>query len=123
MIAPLVIFAGLLAVTLVHMLARREFHAAEGRGRVAAPFGDAIALLMAWLAGAGLLVACLYRFGALTTAILAGGLLLAGRLAPAHALWERAYPYKLHLSVLSVVLAIAALLGVVSMLEGAMLDV
>ena len=77
---------------------------------------------------AGVLYAMLVRdgmalFPAAALAILAGGLLLAGRLAPAHALWERAYPYKLHLSVLSVVLAIAALLGGVAMLEGAMLDV
>ena len=121
--ATAVILTGLVVVALVQTLAHREVRDAGPRGRVAAPFGDAIASLMAWIAFAGLVCAGLYRLGAVTTILVAGGLLLAGRLAPAGAPWGLAYPYKLHLSVLSVILAIAALLGVVSMMEGALLDV
>ena len=121
MIAPALILAGLAAATLTLALARREVAATAGRGRVDRPFGDAIAVLMAWIALAGLVTAGLYRFGVLPTAAATALFVALGRLAPQG--WDRAAPWKLHLSVLSVFLSIAALLGVVSMMEGALLDV
>ena len=122
MIPLVVTILGFVCVALALTLARREFREASTKGRVAAPFGDAIASLMAWIAFAGLLVASLYRYGVLTTIILAGGPFLAGRLAPTSLPWDAAYPYKLALSVAGVVSAIAALLGLVIMIEGAILD-
>ena len=122
MIVLAFIFTGFLAVALALTLARREFEEARTRGRVATPFGDAIAALMAWIAYAGLVVASLYRFGLPATVILAAGPLIVGRLAPASLPWEAGYPYKLAFSVAGVVCAIASLLGVVVLIEGAILD-
>ena len=122
MTALSVIVAGFLAVALVLTLARME-QVQGGAARVHDPFSDALAVWAVWMAFAGLVAAALYRTGLFTTLVVGGGPLLLGRLTPPLPAARAAFPLKLPLAILALLLAVLALLGVVSLTHGGIPDV
>jgi len=123
MILSAIITLGFAASAAALTLARLELAMVRSQGAVAAPFGDAIGSLMAWIAYAATLTASLIALGVPWTLILAVGSLILGRLVPAHPVLFPLLPYKLPLAVFAILLGIAALIGVLTLIQGVITNV
>jgi len=117
-----IIFAGFLAVAAALTLARIELALTGGQARVENPMGDVISIFFSWAAFAALLTASLYRLGLAPTLILAGAPLVLGRIVPPSTRLQRLFPFKLGLASAALILGITALLGLVTLIEGVVLD-
>lgn len=117
-----IISAGFVATAVALALARMEYALSQGESRVDNPMGDVISLLFSWAAFAALMTASLYRFGLLPTLILGGVPLVAARVVPTSSRYKSLFPLKLGLAAVALILAIMALLGVVTLIEGVIFD-
>lgn len=113
MIATLAIPMGLLTVSVVLTLARAA--RLGSNDRAPDPAGHALAIILAWIAFAGLAVSALLMFGLLLGLALIALPLALGRLTPVRAwlLWAGAATLPLAWG--AIVLTIVALFGVVSL--------
>ena len=104
-------------------LARADLALAQGRGTVAAPFGDAMGTFVAWIAFAATLVSGLIGIGLPVTLLLGAACLLAIRLIPAHPALAPFFPFKLPLAILAILLSIASLVWVLTLIQGVIANV
>jgi hypothetical protein len=117
-----IIFPGFLAAAAALTLARLEYALTSGESRVENPMGDVVAIFFSWAAFAALLTASLYRLGLVPTIVLAGTPLIIGRLIPPTTRFQHLFKFKLGLSFAALILGIIALLGLVTLIEGVVLD-
>ncbi len=117
-----VISAGFALAAFALALTRMEYALSRGVGRVHNPMGDVISLVFSWAAFAALMTASLYRFGLVPSLILGGLPLALGRVIPVSSRYQPLFPLKLGLAAVALILAIIALMGVVTLIEGVIFD-